>query len=204
MYGFINVQKREGIVLATIFESRSAEWKQELVGEMCCFIEQIRDDPTVQVVIFNRIKQEDLYRSGMTASAGVSAGSMERLFDDMERMKPVTIAVIDGVVAGSCLGFFMACNFRVAAEAARLDFSFENGALPLQSEIRRVETLTGAMRARELFLTGGIICAGTAMQFSLINKTAEPERLMAESIELAKRIRMKDPDLIDRVSSTLK
>ena len=59
MYGFINVQKREGIVLATIFENRSAEWEQELVGEMCCFIEQIRDDPTVQVVIFNRIKQED-------------------------------------------------------------------------------------------------------------------------------------------------
>ena len=41
MYGFINVQKREGIVLATIFENRSAEWEQELVGEMCCFIEPV-------------------------------------------------------------------------------------------------------------------------------------------------------------------
>lgn len=206
MFDLIEIKKKEGIVIAEILENKSAKWDMALMRELYTFIEHIKRDHCIQVVIFVQ------KRGGICCmqrpdkslfSPVICAKQRDDLFNAIKNFRLPTIAVMEGGVSGDYLEFSFMCDFRLIAEDTQLNFCFENGALPSRTGVKKVFQLVGEMRSKELFFTGKILNARSAVQIGLVNKIAAQERLMAESIEFAKAIKLTGSEMIDYVEKVL-
>lgn len=202
MFELIQIKEYEGIVIATILEKKSAKWDVRLIKELHDFVEQIRRNSRIQVIIFVREKQENRYAEEIRRpflSPAIYTKLKEDLFHAIETLNVPTIAVMEGGVAVDYLEFSFMCDFRLTAEDTQLNFCFENGERPSYAGIKKISQMIGEMRTKELFFTSKILSTRSAVQIGLVNGIAEPERLMAESIEFAKCIKLTGTDMVNYV-----
>ncbi len=109
-------------------------------------------------------------RSGMEAS---------RLIHEMP--KP-TIAVIPGPAAGAGLSLALACDFRIAADTAKLTTAFAKvGLAGDYGGSFFLTQLVGAAKARELYLTADVITGAEAEKLGIVTRAVPKEELAAEA-----------------------
>jgi 2-(1,2-epoxy-1,2-dihydrophenyl)acetyl-CoA isomerase len=98
-------------------------------------------------------------------------------------MPKPTIAAVNGVAAGAGLALALACDFRIASEAASFRTSYRNIALSGDLGISYFLTmLVGPTRARELMLFDEKIGADAALAMGLVSRIA-PADDFAEAVE---------------------
>ena len=97
-----------------------------------------------------------------------------------------TLASLPGHTIGGGLELSLACDLRVAQNGIKLGMPpAKLGLVYSHTGLRRFIDAVGAARTRELFLLGSYIDAGTALQWGLVTRVAEPEDLDAATLELA-------------------
>ena len=107
--------------------------------------------------------------------------------------KPV-IAAINGYALGGGLELAMACHLRVASTTAQLGQpELRLGIVPGFGGTQRLPRLVGRGRALEMLLTGDLVSAAEARTMGLVNRIAEPENLMVQTMALARRILQNGP-----------
>ena len=104
--------------------------------------------------------------------------------------KPV-IAAVNGVAAGAGAALALASDFRVLSDRARLAFLFVKVGLAGSDmgAIHLLPRIVGLGRAMELLSLGDAIDAAEAYRIGLANKVVPHDDLMAETLELAGRLR---------------
>lgn len=101
-----------------------------------------------------------------------------------------SVAVVDGVAAGSALNLALACDFVVASEEATFSEIFSRRGLSVDSGASwLVPRLVGQRRASELLLLGDTIDARTALAWGLISRVVARDALADESERLVERLR---------------
>jgi 2-(1,2-epoxy-1,2-dihydrophenyl)acetyl-CoA isomerase len=121
-------------------------------------------------------QRSDQLRANMEAS---------RLLHDMP--KP-TIAMWNGVAAGAGMSLALACDLRIAGEAARMTTAFAK--VGLSGDYGGTYFLTqlvGPAMARELYLTADVIDASRLSSLGLVTRLVTDECLRDETMALAKR-----------------
>jgi len=99
--------------------------------------------------------------------------------------KPV-IASINGVAAGAGCNLALACDYRIASDAARLSESFVKiGLNPDWGGSWFLPRLIGRSRALDLLLTGRMVEAHEALSLGLVDRLAAAADLHAETTSLA-------------------
>jgi len=102
--------------------------------------------------------------------------------------KPV-IAALNGVAAGAGLSFALACDFRIASEAAGLNTSFAGIALSCDSGASwTLPRLVGPARAKELLLLPRTVPAHEALALGLVTKVVPAGELEQAVSELARTL----------------
>lgn len=100
-----------------------------------------------------------------------------------------TIAMVPGAAAGAGLSLALACDLRVAGEAARFGTAFArvgySGDFGGSFFLTR---LVGTAKARELYFTADLIDAQQALALGLVNRVVPDARLRDETLALAARI----------------
>jgi enoyl-CoA hydratase/carnithine racemase len=103
--------------------------------------------------------------------------------------KPV-IAAINGVAAGAGAVIAAACDFRIAAESARIAFLFPrvglSGADMGASWL--LPRLVGLGRATELLMTGEFVDAARALEMGLYHRVVAQDMVLPEAIALAEKL----------------
>jgi 2-(1,2-epoxy-1,2-dihydrophenyl)acetyl-CoA isomerase len=95
-----------------------------------------------------------------------------------------SVAVVDGVAAGSALNLALACDFVVASEEATFSEIFARRGLSVDSGASwLVPRLVGQRRASELLLLGDVVDASTALEWGLISRVV-PRAELADAAEL--------------------
>jgi enoyl-CoA hydratase/carnithine racemase len=100
--------------------------------------------------------------------------------------KPV-IAAVDGYAFGAGVSIALACDHVVAARDARFCASFNRVAL--MADLGLLYTLplrVGMGKARELLMLGEIVEAEEALAIRLVDRLAEPGKVLAAAIERAR------------------
>jgi len=128
---------------------------------------------------------EQAYREGRAPDL---ADALERHYSPIckllaEMPKP-TVAVVNGVAAGAGVSLALACDLRLASDAARWRLAFSGIALvPDAGSTWHLPRLVGLSRAMEIALLGDWVDAGQALQFGLVNRVwpAEDFRREAEA-----------------------
>ena len=105
-----------------------------------------------------------------------------------EMEKPV-IAAVNGVAAGAGLSFALACDIRIASEAASFIEVFINvGLIPDSGSTFMLPRLVGLAKAMELCLTGDKVSAAEAHRVGLVNTVVPADSLMEETHKVAGRL----------------
>jgi enoyl-CoA hydratase/carnithine racemase len=98
-----------------------------------------------------------------------------------------TIAALNGAAAGAGLAIALACDLRIAAESAFVTTGFRNVGLPGDYGVSFFLTqLVGTARARELFFTAERVPASRCEALGIVNRVVPDDRLMQESMSLAR------------------
>ncbi len=134
--------------------------------------------------------------AGKVFSAGADLGEMptglatspswERLSSAIAALPCLSIAALNGTVAGGAIGMTLACDFRVAAPGAELFYPvMKRGFLPQPSDPARLAALIGPARARRILLAGERMDAQTALEWGIYDRIAEPGALIDAAIAMA-------------------
>ena len=110
------------------------------------------------------------------------------------RLDKPLIAAVQGYALGGGCEFAMSCDIRIAAENAVFGFPETGVGLTVTTAgTKLLSHLVGLGKAKELVFTGEFIDAHEAHRIGLANKVVPAERLLEESLELARKIGERSP-----------
>ena len=138
----------------------------------------------------------------------LDAFSMQKTMSEMGRGRVASISVaepiatvempvlagIRGDVQGPGLEMTLACDIRIATDAAHFGFPhIKEGLIPWDGGTQRLSRVVGKAKAMELILTGEVIDAEEAYRIGLVTKVVSPKELMPVTMEMAREMASKGP-----------
>jgi len=176
-------------------------FNDQLLADLLAALRDAERDPDIRAIIITGAgrafcagqdlqSRREIFERGDVPHLG--AGLRDRYKPLIMRLrtleKPI-IAAVNGVAAGAGCGLALACDIRIAAEAATLSTAFARVGLACDSGTSFfLPRLVGLGRALELGFTGEAISAGEAERIGLVNHVYPAEDLMARTQELAERL----------------
>jgi enoyl-CoA hydratase/carnithine racemase len=117
------------------------------------------------------------------AKAGLAVSDVwERLSGAITALPCLTIAALNGTLAGGAMGMALACDMRIAVPSAKFFYPvMKLGFLPQPSDPARMSALIGPARTKLILMGGQKVTAADAYTFGLIDRIVEPDDLMAEA-----------------------
>jgi 2-(1,2-epoxy-1,2-dihydrophenyl)acetyl-CoA isomerase len=193
--------KHDGIaVLAMNRPDRLNALNNEMAIAVNDALGRIAEDPSVNVVVITGIGRAFCAGGDLGAlGRGRETGSIQDLEPllragmqmvlKMRTMPQPVIAAVNGAAAGAGMNIALAADIRIAAEEATFGQNFAKvGLFPDYGGTFFLPQLVGPAKAAELFYTGEMIDAKTALSLGLVNQIFPAAQLEAEVKALAKKI----------------
>ena len=184
-------------VLTLDRQDRLNSISRELTYELQSFVTDMESNDDVRVLIVTgagrafcagadiKERAENMDDQSYARTSAIISPTFRRL----ERLPQVSIAAVNGVAAGGGLELAMACDLRIASDAARMALpELTLGILPGAGGTQRLPRLVGPARAKQMMLLGTFIDAETALSWGLVNDVLPPDMLMAEARRWADRL----------------
>lgn len=195
-----NWTEENGVVIITINNPPVNAISKTVRDDFSECLEEIEADGSIRVVIVTGagrafvagadIKELPLFRIPETSAELRKAP--HRLMAQLEHMKPVTIAAINGLALGGGCELALACDMRVASEDAQLGLpEIKLGLLPGGGGTQRLPRLVGKPVAKELMFIGDPISAQEAYRIGLVNRVAPAGQALPVAQEMARKISSK-------------
>lgn len=122
----------------------------------------------------------------------------------MRTMKQPVIAAVNGAAAGAGMSIALAADVRIAADEASLGMNFAKvGLFPDYGATYFLPQFVGPSRAAEMFYTGEMIDAPTALRLGIVNRVVPGSQLEAETKSLAQKIAQGPPIAVRAVKQVL-
>ena len=178
MIRFVN---KDGLAVVTIDRPGKANsLTAEMLRDLTTAFQQIADTDCRAAVltgagtVFSAGADLEEARAGLATSP-----EWERLSGRIAALPCLTIAALNGTLAGGAFGMALACDLRIAVPDARFFYPVMRlGFLPQPSDPPRLAALVGPARARMILMAGQKIGAPEALAWGLIDRIAAPEALM--------------------------
>ncbi len=114
------------------------------------------------------------------------------------------IAAVNGAAYGGGCEAALGCDFIYAARSARFALTEVTlGIIPGTMGTQHLAHAAGERRAKEIILTGRAFTAEEGHRWGLVNKVCEPESLMDETLETARRIAANAPLAVMRAKRAI-
>ncbi len=132
------------------------------------------------------------------ARAGLATDPVwERLSGAVAAVPCLTIAALNGTLAGGAFGMALACDLRIAVPAARFFYPvMKLGFLPQPSDPARMCALIGPARTKLSLMAGPMITADEALNFGLVDRLVDHDNLIGVAGELATDVLAAKPDVL--------
>ena len=130
------------------------------------------------------------------ARAGLATSPLwEQVSGAIADVPGLTIAALNGTVAGGATGMVLACDLRIAVPSAKFFYPvMKLGYLPQPSDPGRMTALIGPSRTKLILLAGQKIDATQALGFGLVDELVAPDDLLARADALCADIRQAPVD----------
>jgi 2-(1,2-epoxy-1,2-dihydrophenyl)acetyl-CoA isomerase len=172
-----------------------------MTSEMVRTLEEMAGDETVRAIV--------LTGEGRAFSAGADLAALEGpyragqrpklspiLIEGYNKLIPLlaetpkpVIAAINGVAAGAGISLALACDLRIASDAASFTMAFVKiGLIPDAGSTYLLPRTVGMANALELALLSDRLDAASAARVGLINRVVPADSLMPEAHALAARL----------------
>ena len=128
--------------------------------------------------------------------AGLATSDVwERVSGAIAELPGLTIAALNGTLAGGAFGMALACDLRLAVPTTKFFYPvMALGYLPQPSDPHRLSALIGPARTKMILMTGRKLTADDALTYGLIDQICAPETLMETALTLCENSRWASPD----------
>jgi enoyl-CoA hydratase/carnithine racemase len=170
-----------------VLNAGNAAW----VADLNAAVRAIAERPEVRVVVLRGAGRAFCTGVDLKALASGEFGladfvAWEDAMTAIERMDTLFVAAVNGHCLGGGLQLTLVCDYRLAAEDARLGLPAVKECLIPSMALYRLPRLIGLARAQELILLGEPITARDAERYGLVNRmvaSADFDRAVEETIE---------------------
>ncbi|CUI57415.1 enoyl-CoA hydratase/isomerase family protein [Cognatishimia activa] len=137
------------------------------------------------------------------ARAGLAISPVwERLSSAVASLPGLTIAALNGTLAGGANGLALACDLRIAVPTAKFFYPvMKLGFLPQPSDPKRMAALIGPARTKLILMGGQKITAEEALRYGLIDRIVEPEDLMDTARSLTEDTLAATPEIAQGIKA---
>jgi enoyl-CoA hydratase/carnithine racemase len=121
------------------------------------------------------------------ARAGLATSDIwERLSSAIAALPGLSIAALNGTLAGGAMGMALACDLRIAVPEAKFFYPvMKLGFLPQPSDPARMAALIGPARSKLILMGGQKIIADQALAFGLVDRLVSRDDLLSEARAIA-------------------
>jgi enoyl-CoA hydratase/carnithine racemase len=119
---------------------------------------------------------------------------LRRALRAIEEAPQPFLAAINGAALGGGLELALACDLRIASDAAQMGLpEVSLGIIPGGGGTQRLPRLIGVSRAKDLVLTARRFGAAEALAMGLVSRIEPPQRLIDEAVSLAGQLARNAP-----------
>ncbi len=182
----ISLEKRGDLWIATIDRPDKANSLTAAMLQQLIEIARAAHDARALVLtgrgkVFSAGADLDEARAGLATSP-----LWEELSGAIADLPCLTIAALNGTLAGGAMGMALACDLRIATPSARFFYPvMKLGFLPQPSDPVRMSALIGPARTKLVMMAGQKLSATEALDFGLVDRVVDPETLLQEAADLA-------------------
>ncbi|WP_225029745.1 enoyl-CoA hydratase/isomerase family protein [Xinfangfangia pollutisoli] len=139
------------------------------------------------------------------AKAGLATDPVwERASAAIAAFPGLSIAALNGTLAGGAFGMALACDLRIAAEGASFFYPVMRlGYLPQPSDPGRLAALVGPARAKMILMGGTRIAAAEALAWGLVDRLAPAPDVLDAARALAADALAADPAHVKAIRAQL-
>lgn len=171
----IRFDKDGGLWIATIDRPEKAN---SLTGQMLNELADFAGEAAGQARALILTGEGKVFSAGADldeARAGLATdGVWERLSGAIHDAPILTIAALNGTLAGGAMGMALACDLRIATPGAKFFYpAMKLGFLPQPSDPKRLAGLIGPSRAKMILMAGQKIETTEALSWGLIDRIVE-------------------------------
>ena len=106
----------------------------------------------------------------------------EKLSLSLKELNCVTIAALNGTVAGGAFGMILACDIRICVPSSKFFYPvMKMGYLPQPSDPKRLMDLIGPGRAKFMLVAGEKLDSEKAYKFGLVDEVVMVENLISRA-----------------------
>ena len=198
----IDLAKLNGIWTITINRPEKANsLTLEMLTELALIAESAGDAKAVIITgagkVFSAGADLDQAHAGLAVS-----DIWERLSGAIENLPCLTIAALNGTLAGGATGMALACDIRIAVPTAKFFYPvMKLGFLPQPSDPKRMAALIGPARTKFILMGGQKITASEALDFGLVEWLVEPEELMDCANDLCHDVMNASPEIAQGIKA---
>jgi enoyl-CoA hydratase len=195
--------KRDDIGYVTLNRPQALNaYNIQMRDELYQVLGAIRDDPEVEVVIFQGAGEKAFCAGAdltefLTAPSPVIARQVRFERDIWGLFLSITkpmIAALHGYVLGSGIEIALCCDIRLASEDARFGLPEPGlGIIPAAGGSQTLSRTIGGAGALEILLSGRWITAEEAYRLKLVNRVVSRDELLPEAERLAGKIKSNNP-----------
>jgi enoyl-CoA hydratase/carnithine racemase len=202
---FLKLDREDGVAVLTLNRPATLNsWNQKMRDELREAIRGLVADESLRVLVITGEGRAFSAGEDVRGMQGLSeigtrgfrrvARDIHNVFDEIEAIEVPVIAAINGVAAGGGLELALSCDFRFAAESAKLGFPENNvGLIPGSGGCSRLVKQVGLSRAKRLVMSGEMILAPRALEIGLVDEVFPADDLMAKTREFAQQLAAKAP-----------
>jgi enoyl-CoA hydratase/carnithine racemase len=180
----IRFERAGGLWTATVARPDKAN---SLTAEMLESLAGFAEDAAKAARVLVLIGEGKVFSAGAdldAARAGLATSPLwERLSGAIATAPILTIAALNGTLAGGAFGMVLACDLRIAVPEAKFFYPvMKLGFLPQPSDPARLAALVGPARAKMILMAGQKITADEALRWGLVDRVV-PGEALGETVE---------------------
>lgn len=198
----IELEKDGGLWIVTINRPDKANsLTAAMLGELCEIAEAAQE---AQVFILTG--KGRVFSAGAdleAARAGLATSPLwERLSGAIAALPGLSIAALNGTLAGGATGMALACDLRIAVPEARFFYPvMKLGFLPQPSDPARMLALMGPARTKLILMGGQKITADEALTYGLIDRIVEDVALLEVARAIAADTLAAKPEFVSAIKA---
>ena len=189
----VTLERRDdGVAVIRLDRPKLNPLSRGLLAELLTTVKDLTADPPGAVVVWGGERcfsaGADVGEFSDSARGAEIAQGFHEALDALAALPRVTIAAITGYALGGGLELALACDFRFAAEGAKLGQpEVLLGVIPGGGGTQRLPRLIGISAPKEIIFSGRQLLAEEARPLGLVDRVVARERVFDEAVAAAKQ-----------------
>ncbi|HYQ79665.1 MAG TPA: enoyl-CoA hydratase-related protein [Solirubrobacterales bacterium] len=206
----VKLETRDGVAIAWLANLPMNSLSPQVVADLETVWNRLKDGGEVGAmviassvpVVFSAGADIKAFTTLDEASGAELINRAHALFREFGTARIATIAAVNSIAFGGGCELAMACDVRIAAEAAVFGQpEVKLGIIPGFGGTQRLPRLVGPNKALELNLTGEAILADEALELGLVNRVVPDHELFETALMWGRKLAAQAPVAVEQIKA---